>query len=352
LLVALQARAQSHGEGQLQAPGEFRLHEENDVFNPFGDGTDLFYTQGLRAELLNSQRGSDEDFLPGISRQDWCSLFCGKDFAKGSFNTGYAVGQNIYTPADITIAAPQPNDRPWGGLLYGSRIARVTYVDKWLKAQRQDRIEVSLGIVGPAALAKEAQTFVHHVIDVDRPEGWDNQLKTEPVLQLRYETALRWPEGNGGNTDFIARARGHLGNAFTSVEADVTWRIGWNLSGFGVQAIPATRAAAVMGREANGLTDSGWRGGFNLFARAGMKAVAHNIFLDGNSFASNDIRIERNPFVVELAGGVEMNVFGNIWASFQFIHRGSEFRRRNGRDAPPQQFGAITFGWNFGGEPQ
>jgi lipid A 3-O-deacylase len=27
----------------------------------------------------------------------------------------YAVGQTMYTPTDITVAAPQPNDRPWGG---------------------------------------------------------------------------------------------------------------------------------------------------------------------------------------------------------------------------------------------
>lgn len=333
-------------EGHAETPGEFRIYEENDVFNWFTEPTDRYYTQGLKVEWLSPSQDVDADFLPGVTHADLCSLFCGDGGADGGtvVNAGYGFGQNMYTPAVIAISAPQPYDRPWAGLLYGSRIARISYADKSLNAQRQDRVEVALGMVGPASLAKETQILWHDLIGVGRPNGWDNQLRNEPVVQLRYETALRWPKEEGGHADIIPRLRANLGNALTSLEADVTGRIGWNLSDFGVRTIgaPAPAASAMVG-PTNALTGGGLLPSANLFLRAGVKAVAHNIFLDGNTFASNDIRIDRKPFVPELAAGVEANLFASVWLTFQFIRRGSEFEDRRGRDAPAQEFGSITF---------
>lgn len=340
------------GEAQAQVPGEVRIYAENDFFNPFTEQTDRYYTQGLRVEWLRPEEKSDAHFLPGITHADWCSLVCGNGFREGNVNTGHAIGQNMYTPEDISIAAPQPNDRPWAGLLYGSRIARISYLERSLKAQRQDRIEVTLGVVGPASLAGVTQIEFHRLIGADRPNGWDNQLRNEPVLQLRYDTALRWPRKEGGNADIIPRARANLGNALISLEADVTMRIGRNLSGFGAQAIPPPAspppAPETMTGRTHALMGRRWPASFNLFLRGGIKAVAHNITLDGNSFARNDIRIDRTPFVPEIAAGFEVNLIGNFWLTYQFIHRGSEFRRRNGRAAPAQEFGSLTFAWTLG----
>jgi hypothetical protein len=346
------AEAQEQGQQArpMRTPGEVRIYEENDYFNPFRKGSDRYYTQGIRFEWLSPPRARDRQFLPGISHADWCSLVCGKGAQDQDVNAGFAAGQNMYTPADITIARPQPEDRPWAGLLYASRIARVSYLEPSLAAQRQDRIEVSLGLVGPASLAKEGQIWWHEVIGADRPQGWDNQLRNEPVLQLRYETALRWPQENGGHGDVIARGRANLGNGLTSLEADVTGRIGWNLSGFGVQGIPfAPHAASAMKSQASPERRTRWLASGNLFLRAGIKGVAHNIVLDGNTFASNDIRIERTPFVPEIAAGVEVNLVGNFWATFQFIRRGSEFETSRGREAPAQEFGALTIALLIGG---
>jgi len=346
LLSAVEAQAQSQTQTQPQTPGEFRIYLENDsLLNPFPTRTDRYYTHGTRLEWLRGEQSPDANFLPGVTHADWCSLVCGGGFRRGNVNAGYALGQNMYTPQDISIAAPQPNDRPWAGHLYGSRIASISYVEESLNAQRQDRIEVSLGIVGPASLAKELQT-AWHKLDRDwvRPRGWDNQLRNEPILQLRYETALRWPREDGGHADFIARVRGNLGNGLTSLEAEVTGRIGWNLSGFGVSTIQPgfAPAAAAMTGQTNALTGTRWLASGNLFVRAGIKAVAHNITLDGNTFARNDIRIIRTPLVPEIAIGAELNLVGNFWLSYQFIHRGSEFARRNGRAAPAQEFGSVT----------
>lgn len=332
-----------------RAASEIRLYEENDsLLNPFPTRTDRYYTQGLKLEWLRLEKDVDEPFLPGTTHSDWCSLICGAGYRDGKVDEGFSLGQNMYTPEDISNPAPQPNDRPWAGLLYASRIARISYLQNSVNAQRQDRIEVSLGVVGPASLAGETQIEFHRLIGADRPNGWANQLRNEPVLQLRYDTALRWPEEEGGHADLIPRVRANVGNAMTSLEVEVTGRIGWNLSGFGVEPIVAyapipeeIAASAAPARRK-------FRSSGNLFVRGGAKAVAHNIFLDGNSFARNDIRIRRTTLVPEIAAGIELNLIRNFSLSFQFIHRGSEFKRRNGLKAPPQEFGSATIAFSFG----
>ncbi|WP_066800966.1 lipid A deacylase LpxR family protein [Sphingomonas soli] len=334
-------------EGRAQDSGEVRIEEEDDFFNPFTQRTDRYYTQGLRIEWLRSAEKSGDHFLPAISHSDWCSLICGKEAADGRVQTGWAIGQNIYTPSTITIARAQPYDHPWAGMLYGSRIARVSYAAPKLRAQRQDRIELTVGIVGPASLAREAQTEWHRLIRVELPRGWDHQLRNEPVVQLRYGTALRWPQEEGGNADVIARGRLNLGNALTSAEAEVTGRIGWNLSGFGAQTIPFAAPMASTGAgPANALSGTRWLASGNLFFRLGGRAVARNIFLDGNTFIDNDIRIDRKPLVPEIASGTEVNLVGRFWLTLSFVRRGSEFRSWRGVSAPAQEFGGITLAWH------
>ncbi|HEX8222512.1 MAG TPA: lipid A deacylase LpxR family protein [Allosphingosinicella sp.] len=336
--------------GQASAADQIRLYAENDSkLNPFPTRTDRYYTNGLKLEWLRLEEELDGRFLPGISHSDWCRLICGGDaLERGKVDAGFAIGQNMYTPQDILNPAPQPNDRPWAGHLYGSRIARISYLQNSLEAQRQDRIEVSLGIVGPAALAGETQIEFHRLIGADHPAGWDNQLRNEPILQLRYDVALRWPNEDGGHADLIPLVRMNVGNAVTSLEAEITGRIGWNLSGFGVQPIVAYAPVPHDVAPAESARRPRWRSSGSLFVRGGVKAVAHNIFLDGNSFERNDIRIRRTTLVPEIAAGIELNLIRNVSLSFQFIHRRSEFRRRNGLKAPPQEFGSATIAFTFG----
>ena len=320
--------------------GELRFYEENDFFNFVTERTDRFYTQGLRVENLYASAESATHILPGVPFDALC-IACGRSTRNRALNTGWAIGQNIYTPSDITIPGPQPDERPWAGLLYVSRIARFTRQYPRDNLERQDRIELSIGMVGSASLAGPAQTLWHQIIEDDLPRGWHNQLRNEPIVQLRYETALRRPVGR--HVDFIPRVRANLGIAQISMEAELVGRIGWNLAGFGAIINPTSVpfAAAPTLDDASALAGRPMVSG-NLFARAGIKAVAHNIFLDGNILSDNDIRIDRRFFVPEYAVGIELTFFDRFRVSFQFVRRGSEFRDSLGRAAPALEFGSIN----------
>lgn len=329
----------------------FRIITENDNYELFNSDTDRYYTNGIRFEY-ERKTTADGPFLPGVEHQAWCSLLCGEQQSDMAYVTGGSLGQNMYTPERITEPRNQPHDRPWGGLLYVSRYATASRRESPGR-ERQDRVEATIGIVGPASLAGPVQRELHSWFESwDQPAGWHNQLRNEPVVQLQYSTARRWEIGQGNRFDFIPRVRGNLGNALISVEAEGTLRLGWNLQGFGAPTpqpapAPAFAPAGEAPRVSPVRSQPDRSGYFNLFLRGNLKAVAHNIFLDGNTFARNDIRIARKPLVPELAAGFEARFVRAVTVTYQYVRRFSEFRSRPFGNAPAQNFGSITVAFHW-----
>ena len=89
--------------------GILSLVLENDLFY----NTDRNYTNGVRVSWLSAEDKTPEWVL---RLADKFPLFpVGK-----AVRASYAVGQNMYTPEDITLRDPPLDDRPYGGWLYGS----------------------------------------------------------------------------------------------------------------------------------------------------------------------------------------------------------------------------------------
>ncbi len=98
---------------------------------------------------------------------------------------GFAVGHSIFTPQDTEAFGPLPDQHPYAGWLYGDYSVLVERDGSVL-----DMLTVSAGVVGPAALGEEVQNNFHRLINGDRVNGWNNQLRNEPGLTLTYER--RW----------------------------------------------------------------------------------------------------------------------------------------------------------------
>lgn len=143
------------------------LSFENDLI---GGGSDENYTNGVRLTYFDIETPMppiiDElaDAVPTFDINQTTSTF-------------FTIGQSLFTPQDIKIAANQPNDRPWAAYLYGSvGLATVT-------KNHLDELEFTAGVVGPLALGEQTQKFIHNRIsDSPIPKGWDNQIKNEPAL--------------------------------------------------------------------------------------------------------------------------------------------------------------------------
>ena len=248
----------------------FSVHFDNDLFVQ----TDRYYTNGLRLSLLSKDIETMD--LPAWAERirNWLPPFQRSGYTN---SIGLAIGQNIYTPRDITIAAPQPDDHPWGGWSY----AAVSLHHK--SPRHLHKLELRLGIVGPASLAEDSQGFIHRVRQLDEPEGWDNQLGTEPGLWLGYAYKCRavcWGNEHGWGADFIPDAGFTLGNIRTDASLGTTLRAGWRVPlDFHSLRIDESGYATARAQDLQG----GWRG-LSVYVFAGLRgyAVGHDLFLDGN----------------------------------------------------------------------
>jgi lipid A 3-O-deacylase len=304
---------------------------ENDLV---GDGKDRYYTSGVRMTYFNPATNLPEtlqdaaDALPGFRVNDTTSTF-------------FTLGQNLYTPSDVTKRQANPNDRPYAAWLYGS-VGMATVV-----RDHYDELELTLGVVGPEALGEQTQKFIHrHITDSNIPKGWSNQLDFEPGVVLSWQR--RWPRGIGGDwhldlgDDFRFRAEPSvnvsIGNIYTHAGAGMMITFGPYKSV--LQDTPPRVKPAMSGTGYFDAPDD--QIGWYLFAGMDGRAVARNIFLDGNSFDGNSPSVDKKILVGDAVAGVAFS-YSRFRLSYSANYRTKEF---DGQE-DDTVFGSVTLTTRF-----
>lgn len=300
---------------------------ENDFF--FGE-TDRHFTHGTRISYTTAERGPDENDLIAQAA-NLVPVFP----ENVSSRAHYALGQNIYTPADITDPNLIQDDRPYGGWLYLSAGLFAVSEDR----SRVDNLAFELGVVGPWSMAEKTQKGWHDTFGFRDPNGWDNQLENEPGFNIVYNRSLRIWDGKipdlGLEMDVVPNVGFSLGNVFTYGDAGVTLRIGDNLT---TDFSPPRIRPSLPGSDYFFYSkDLNWY----LFASAGGRAVLHNIFLDGNTF-SDSHRVDKKYLVGDFQAGAAI-IWRDWRLTYTHIFRTEEF---HGQD-DPDRFGAISLSYHF-----
>jgi hypothetical protein len=310
--------------------------EENDLFSqPYNSSgrQDRHYTQGAKLVYLGS-----DDYLTNVT--DGINSFLpAPGITTSASKFGYVFGQNIYTPGDTETSALVTNDRPYAGWLYvGAVFQRRGETAGAIPVM--ENFEVDLGLVGEESLADVTQKTVHRIRGFSHiPRGWDNQLKTELGLAIKYARLWRLTPnaGTARYFDVIPYAGASLGNIMTCGNIGATVRLGWNLpEDFGVQTIDSP--ATVNG----GMTATTPCWGLYAFGHAEGRAVGYNLFLDGNTYRSSP-SVDKEPLVADLSWGLALELFKHVEISYMWIVRTEEFRGQDGKDV----FGSITVKGQF-----
>ncbi len=308
-----------------QLSGVIAVTSENDLFG----GTDGNYTNGLRAEYLSepeAARGSVRSmagFIPGLSAE------------RTRMRRGVGVSHVIFTPADITRADPDPADRPYAAWLALSATL-IAHDD-----DTQDSLQVNLGVIGPLAGGEFVQTNWHDLINLQDPRGWDAQLRNEVGIEIiaeRQQVVYRTRALPFGlEADAALNIGGAVGNVRTSADLGGVLRLGRTLDAreFGPPRIRPALAGAGGFQRRDGI------GGY-LFAGVQGRAVARDIFLDGNSFRDSRRVDDRRSFVADLQAGAAVH-WESVQLSFTLVHRTEQFIAQDG----PQRFGAISLALAF-----
>ncbi|NIJ41860.1 hypothetical protein FHS78_002150 [Parvibaculum indicum] len=338
LVLAALAGAQALPARAAEDNGFVSFQSDNDFY--LFIGSDRHYTNGVRASWLSAPRRDLPNWLKGVSAPP---VIHGEvDTEKTRHRVGIGLSQAIFTPEDTETALPVPNDRPYAGWLH---LTFLLQSERTMKNDRheafQDRWQLDLGVVGPAAFGEAVQNGWHRAFGFRHINGWGNQLKNEPGVNLTFERAWRspllsTPRVIGFATDLIPYGTLALGNVSTYAGAGATFRIGPTLpDDFGPTGIyPNDGGSDWFESSAPGIFD------WYLFAGGNVRAVGHNIFLDGNSF-QDSLSVDKKPVVADLKVGA-VAVFQGVRISLTNVYRTKEFYGQRKAD----QFGSlsVTFG--------
>lgn len=280
--------------------GSVSLYSENDKYFA---GTDRNYTNGFKLSFLSANLlGFTQDPVPRPI-QELVRTF-GRLVPPGrDYKLGLSVGQNLYTPVDTTTSAPISNDRPYAAWLYGGIAFQVyqpprVFASGVREVGRLDTLELTLGMVGPAALGRQTQNNIHHLIGVETAHGWQHQIHNEPGLNIGFERKYRFSTPHarqGWGADFIPHVGFMLGNVFTYANAGAEVRGGWKLpADFGTNLIRPSG-------DSNARRRPPWS--VFLFSAVDGRAVARDETIQGNMFR-HSAGIGAKPFVGDLLGGL------------------------------------------------
>ena len=283
--------------------------------NDFFAGYDRHYTNGVQLATLVNLEGAPE-WLRAASADPQAVI---------------AIGQRIYTPANTDIDPPDRDDRPYAGWAY-------LMLDLRTRATPTiDHVTATLGVVGPASLARQTQDFVHRALVEALSKGWDSQVRDRATFMLGYERA--WPAvaqtSFGANrVDVSARVSANVGTPLTYVSAGAVLRYGSNLP----SDLPVTHISLGPPRD-------GFRGapafGWYVWAGVDGRAVAYNSFIQAPTYGAAT-RVERETYGYDTQVGVAA-VWPHARVGFTLVQRSKEFDRQDGAD----RFGQLAISFAY-----
>jgi hypothetical protein len=246
---------------------------------------------------------------------------------RGKVRANYAFGQDIFTPSDTAAVNPPLNERPYAGYLYLG-LGLLANDDTEF-----DQLQLQLGVVGPTALARDAQAFVHSIEGIRKPAGWHFQLRDEPAVLITFDRAWRViPRQSllGLQFDIEPRFGVAVGNVYDYASAGAMARLGFNLQDdFGPPRMEPTLSGS-------SFLESSDDFGAYIFAGVDGRAVARNIFLDGNSFEDSR-SVSKKPFIGDLEMGAALTI-DRFRLSFTHVFRTKEYDGQPTSD----QFGSVN----------
>jgi hypothetical protein len=323
----------AHAEDRpAEEKGVVSLVVENDSLST---GADRNYTSGIKFAYVSPSAGVP-DWLQGAG--GFTRALTGND---PSF-WGIGFGQSIFTPEDIEANPAPPDQHPYAGWLYVQLlVAAEQDVPAGMRPGYLDTYELEVGIIGPSALGEEAQSGIHQFLGAPDPQGWDSQLHDELAFAASFDR--RWR---------VRQARTFI-NALGGLEADLTPSAGVTLGTLRIEA-----RAGLIARIGQGIDyDYGpprvrpslagvehFEGGhfsWSIFVGVQGRAVARDLFLDGNTF-EDSASVDRKPLVADFQVGFAVTS-GDWRLAYTYVTRTEEFETQGGQ----QDFGALALSWRL-----
>jgi len=189
----------------IKADCYFRFNYDNDYFT----SRDQDYTQGYNFELVS----------PNLRKNPFNKVLLNPK--NSEYKYGISIEHIGFTPFNIKSPNIQFGDRPFAATIMLKSFAIAT------DTIRKSRLisSLNIGLIGPGAFGKEMQVAIHEATGNTIPEGWQNQIKNDMVLN--YEISHEKQLVSYRNLFSLStHSRLRLGTLFTNVGFGLTTTLG------------------------------------------------------------------------------------------------------------------------------
>lgn len=285
--------------------------------------------------------GQDRDYTNG-ARLSWISealASVGSDQAGGlQYHYGMSLTQLIFTPEDYLASHQPPGERRYAGWL-GLGFSLHAKGEQALNS-----IELTLGTTGPNSFAEDAQNAVHEIRNIEKFNGWADQIPSELTLDVSFTQKRRRDFGFLAHGDFSMDGAwewsARLGSFRTSAHLGASLRGGFHLmpdmSDQRLSEIAFSHRHAFAADPAA----SHWSAYF--FSGTVVRGIAHDATLDGPLFQEFETGNTREPWVVEAFLGIAL-ACGKVELSYVHTWRSKEYEEQNGIS----EFGSVGLRFRF-----
>lgn len=296
---------------------------ENDVFSQ----TDNGYTDGGRLAVLM--------YRPD-TQNEWLKIPFTENAYRANF-ISFSLTQQMFTPDDLNETELIEDDRPYAGWLY------LEFGLHQSSAKHLDSLTMRVGVVGPASGMEQLQRFVHENTGADVAQGWDNQLSNEIGIQLNYQHKWRYATEPlwGIDSSFIPYVGGEFGNIAIKANAGALLRVGWNVpEDFGSNSIDEGGENGIPIRT-KCLCPASTPFSLTLNLAGGGTLVAHDIFLDGNTFTDSH-SVEK-----KYLKGYGSFGFSARYKNYSFDYIKTYHSKQFDNNKPIHSIGSVVFSYLF-----
>lgn len=305
--------------------------------NDFIAGSDDGYTNGFQLGYVSPARASFADGPVPTGFGRWLDGLPPFNDPERQRFIAYSLAQRMFTPQDIRRKDLVEDDLPYTGVLVVSGTAAAQ------SREHLDACTIILGVAGEASLAEPTQRFIHHTLGNNEPQGWDNQIDNEPLLNLQYEHRWRaWDYRSGPtNGDVILSGSVAAGNLMTMATSGIGLRWGHNVPDDFFVPPP------FFGEETVGALpyDPQRSGTVALYLAASVDATvfANLIYLDGNTFGDSH-EVDHDYWYARAHLGLHLHA-GRMAIALSVVRATLPWERPDG--ANWETYGRISVGWRL-----
>ena len=326
-LAAATAQAQGAGQG-LDTRGIYTFNIENDAVSTLRGTSDQYYTSGLRLGYTSGENQLPET-MANIGRFVW---------GDGVQRVSIDINQSIFTPRNTQLNPPDPHDEPYAAQL-AFNLALITDQPVFAQSGNRSTLGATFGVVGKAAGGHVVQNGFHSIIGDTPNRGWSSQLNDEPSIQINAGRTYRFAllTAAGLEIDALPSVFGNAGITYDYAQLGFALRLGQGLaSDYGTPRI----LPGLSGTDAyKAVRPFSWY--FELGADG--RAVAHDVFLDGNTFRNNSPHVSKKWDVGELVAGVGV-LYRGVRITYTQTWQTNTF---NGQKGGLFNFGSLALSTKF-----